>query len=144
MKYILLFLLLTPALSWAQEEPPKMPVPPPPEPNVAPQEVIDFPDVEAEFPGGRDAMDAFIKENMNYPEIAKNSGTQGRVYLEFVVGNDGAISQVRVMLGVSPELDREAKRIIRSMPKWKPGEANGKPVHTRYRLPIAFRLSEAE
>ena len=66
---------------------------------------------------------------------------QGKVYLSFVVGSDGSISQVKVERGVSKDLDREAKRVVRSMPKWVPGEAGGKKVATRCRLPIVFTLN---
>ncbi|XOV66710.1 MAG: energy transducer TonB [Fluviicola sp.] len=149
MKYILLLLLLTPVLSWAQEEPPVAPPPPPPPVAVKVKkktlpEVVDFPDVEAKFPGGSEALSAFIRENLEYPQSAVNRQQQGKVYLSFIVEKDGNITRIKVERGVSAELDEEAKRVVDSMPNWKPAEAGGKPVASRCRLPIVFQLSETE
>lgn len=105
-------------------------------------EVIDFPDLEAQFPGGMSALQQYIMENVKYPVEALEKGIQGRVYLSFVVEKDGTLTQIKVERGVSAELDSEAKRVVRAMPKWKPGEAAGRTVRTRCRLPIAFVLEE--
>ena len=103
--------------------------------------IIDFPDLEASFPGGSEAMKAWIKENLLYPEISKELGDQGRVYVTFVVEPDGSITGIDVMRGgVTDELNREAKRLIRTMPKWMPGETKGKAVRARCRIPISFTL----
>lgn len=112
-------------------------IPVPPRPPVDP---IEFPDVEAEFPGGAVELQRWIGTNIIYPETSIVMEEQGRVYLTFVVGADGKISDVDVTKGVSKDLDREAKRIIRNMPNWKPGEVDGKRVPTRCRLPIVFTL----
>ncbi|MCR9171741.1 MAG: TonB family protein [bacterium] len=129
------------------EEPKAAPVVAPP-PKITPakkkapkQEIIDFPDVEASFPGGAAALQSYIVNNIQYPETSIDMDEQGKVYLSFVVGSDGSISQVKVERGVSKDLDREAKRVVRSMPKWIPGEAGGKKVATRCRLPIVFTLN---
>ncbi|MFK7787776.1 MAG: energy transducer TonB [Crocinitomicaceae bacterium] len=130
------------------EPPPRDPTPPPPPPPppgptqpVKPAEIVDFPDVEAAFPGGAAAMKKWIQENVQYPEIARELGDQGRVYVTFVVEPDGAITGVDVMRGgITPELNREAKRLVRNMPKWAPGEVKGKAVRARCRLPITFTL----
>jgi protein TonB len=130
------------------EPPPKDPTPPPPPPPppgptqpVKPAEIVDFPDVEAAFPGGAAAMKKWIQENVQYPEISRELGDQGRVYVTFVVEPDGSITGVDVMRGgITPELNREAKRLVRNMPKWAPGEVKGKPVRARCRLPITFTL----
>jgi len=93
---------------------------------------------EAAFPGGQDAMARWLQMNMNYPEKELDQGIGGRVYLRFVVSTKGNISNVTVSRGVSPALDREAVRAVRSMPRWKPGTINGQPVNMWYNLPIKF------
>ncbi len=108
---------------------------------VVEEEIIDFPDVEAGFPGGTAAMKKWIAENVQYPQTAIEMNEQGRVYLSFVVEPDGSITNISVERGVSPDLDREAKRLLRKMPKWIPGEAKGKKARTRCRLPINFTLN---
>ena len=104
------------------------------------EEVIEFPDVEAEFIGGPQAFGKYIQTNIQYPSTSIEMNEQGKVYLSFVVEADGSITNVAVERGVSPDLDREAKRVVRSMPKWKPGEAKAKKSRTRCRLPINFQL----
>ncbi|TNE56089.1 MAG: energy transducer TonB [Bacteroidetes bacterium] len=104
-------------------------------------EVIEFPDVEATFPGGPAAMQQWIAKNVKYPQTSIELGEQGKVYVSFVVEPDGAITGVKVERGVSDDLDREAKRLVRNMPKWVPGEAGGKKARTRCRLPINFTLN---
>lgn len=129
-----------------EEEPaPQIPVPPPVEVGnvdqpVVEAEIIDFPDVEATFPGGAAEMQKWINSNVQYPQTSIEMNEQGRVYLSFVVEPDGKISNVKVERGVSADLDKEAKRVIRRMPPWVSGEANGKKVRTRCRLPIIFTL----
>lgn len=103
-------------------------------------EIIDFPDVEAEFPGGIVEMTKWINSNVQYPEVSIQMEEQGKVYLSFVVETDGSISGIKVEKSVSTELDREAKRLVRNMPAWTPGESSGKKVRTRCRLPIVFTL----
>ncbi|MCJ8291799.1 MAG: energy transducer TonB [Crocinitomicaceae bacterium] len=122
-----------------------IPEPPLPEPEPAPvpvqvDPILEFTDVEAIFPGGEKAMMKFISDNIKYPEVDKEMGTQGRVYVQFVVEKDGSLSNISIMRGVSKTIDREAKRVIRLMPKWKPAEAAGKIVRCRSRLPITFVL----
>jgi protein TonB len=107
---------------------------------VEEEEVIEFPDVEAEFIGGPQALMKYIQSNIQYPPTSIEMNEQGKVYLSFVVEPDGSITNVAVERGVSSDLDREAKRVIRSMPKWKPGESKAKKSRTRCRLPINFQL----
>ncbi|HLV41009.1 MAG TPA: TonB family protein [Brumimicrobium sp.] len=102
--------------------------------------IVDYPDVEAGFPGGAAAMKQFLADNIKYPEIAMELGDQGRVFIEFVVNKDGTIEQVKVLRGVSKEIDIEARRVVRKMPKWAPAESNGEPVRARCRIPINFIL----
>lgn len=107
------------------------------------EEVINFYVIEEkpEFPGGEAAMFQWISKNIKYPEIAKENGIQGKVYVQFVIGKDGKVSDVQVVRGVDPSLDKEAVRVIQSMPAWKPGKQRGKPVKVSFQLPINFKLS---
>ena len=107
---------------------------------IVDDEIIEFPDVEAEFKGGAQAMMKYIQQNIQYPPTSIEMNEQGKVYLSFVVEPDGSISNVSIERGVSKDIDNEAKRIVRSMPKWTPGEAKGKKSRTRCRLPINFQL----
>lgn len=109
--------------------------------KIKDEEIVDFPDVEAGFPGGVVAMKKWIADNIEYPETSIEMNEQGKVYLEFVVEKDGSISRIKIKRGVSEDIDREAKRIIRQMPKWKPGEAGGKVVRTTCSIPINFVLN---
>ena len=83
----------------------------------------------------------FVQDNLIYPEEAKNKGIAGRVFVEFVVEEDGTITNVRILQGLHPDLDEEAIRIVNMFPKWKPGKISGKPVRCRYQIPISFILS---
>ena len=119
------------------------PAPPPPveqkvEPVAAP--IVEFPDVEAGFPGRPAAMMKWINDNVKYPQTSIEMNEQGRVFLSFVVEKDGSITNVKVERGISIDLDREAKRVVRKMPKWIPGESSGRAVRARCRLPINFQL----
>ena len=96
-----------------------------------------------EFPGGYKEMMKYIEQNMRYPEEAKKAGTQGRVVVQFLVNKNGAISDVSVLHSVDRLLDAEAVRLVRSMPKWKPGMQKGKAVTVKYTIPMMFRLTEA-
>ncbi len=119
---------------------------PPPPPKPKQEEVTDeiFVVVEEnpEFPGGQTAMMKFLGDNIKYPVIAQENGIQGRVICNFVVERDGSITDVQVVRGVDPSLDREAVRVIQSMPKWKPGKQRGAPVRVRFTLPVVFRLQQ--
>ena len=101
-------------------------------------------DKRATFPGGAKEAYAFIKENLKYPEDAANYGIQGRVIVNFVVDKDGSISDIKVVRGVHPSLDAEAVRVVKLMPKWKPAENRGKPVRTKYMLPVFFRIQDVQ
>lgn len=105
-------------------------------------EVLDYPDVEAEFIGGASALQKYIFENIVYPNEAIELGEQGKVYLSFVVEKDGSITNVTVEKSVSESLDAEAVRLLEAMPKWKPGEANGMKVRTKCMMPIVFVFAD--
>jgi len=118
--------------------------PPPPKPKEeeATEEIFVVVEEQPEFPGGQAALMKFLSDNIRYPVIAQENGIQGRVICSFVVEKDGSITDVQVVRGVDPSLDKEAVRVIQSMPKWKPGKQRGKPVRVRFTLPIVFRLQQ--
>ena len=94
-----------------------------------------------EFPGGQQALFKYLSENVKYPVIAQENGIQGRVICQFVVNKDGSIVDVEVVRsGGDPSLDKEAVRVIKSMPPWNPGKQRGKPVRVKYTVPVSFRL----
>lgn len=110
--------------------------------NVFPEDGKIYTVVEQQpvFPGGEAAMMAYIKKNLKYPAFASENGIQGRVVLSFVVEKDGSISNIEVMRSPAEELTQEAIRIVKSMPKWRPGKLKGEKVRVKYVLPITFRL----
>ena len=93
-----------------------------------------------EFPGGQEALNRFLVRNIKYPLLAQETGIQGRVICQFVVNSDGSIVDIAVVRGVEESLDKEAMRVIKSMPKWTPGRQGGKNVRVKYTLPIRFKL----
>ncbi|MFT5823685.1 MAG: TonB family protein [Crocinitomix sp.] len=137
MKFLYL-LLIWPIFSFAQEE-----VPDVPQEIVPSSQVYDFVEEEPEFPGGMDAMTVYIANNIEYPAASIERDEQGIVYVKFVVGKDGSVSNVGIRKGVSTALDTEAKRVIAGMPKWKPGENNGEIVAVNFTIPVHFRLSNS-
>jgi protein TonB len=107
-----------------------------------PDKIFTVVEQQPEFPGGYTAMMKYLKDNINYPTIAQENGIKGRVTLQFVVDKEGIISQVKVIKGVDPSLDKEAVRVVKSMPKWIPGKQNGKPVNVWFTLPVVFQLND--
>ena len=94
-----------------------------------------------EFPGGSKALFKYLSENVKYPVIAQENGIQGRVICQFTINKDGSIVDVEVVRsGGDPSLDKEAVRVIKSMPKWNPGKQRGKPVRVKYTVPVNFKL----
>ena len=98
-------------------------------------------EVMPQYPGGQIAMMKYIMENMKYPEQAMKKGIQGRVAVSFIVEKDGSISNVSPIHPVHTLLDKEAVRVVKSMPKWSPGKQNGKPVRVQLIVPIMFKLN---
>lgn len=92
------------------------------------------------FPGGVGALMGYLRDNIHYPTVAAENGVQGRVVVGFVVERDGSITDVNILRGVDPSLDREAMRVVKSMPKWTPGKQNGSAVRVKYQVPVSFRL----
>ena len=104
------------------------------------QQIFEVVEEAPEFPGGMGALMKFLGSNIKYPTIAQENGVQGRVIVQFVVNKDGSIVDAKVMRSVDPYLDKEALRVVSSMPKWKPGKQRGKAVRCRYTVPVMFRL----
>ena len=115
------------------------PPPPAPKPEVA-TKVFDVVEEMPSFPGGNGALMSYLNSNTKYPVVAQENGVQGRVIISFVVERDGSISDVKVARSVDPSLDREAQRVVKSMPKWTPGKQNGQTVRVKYTVPVVFRL----
>ena len=115
------------------------PPPPAPKPEVS-TKVFDVVEEMPSFPGGQGALMSYLASNIKYPVVAQENGVQGRVIVSFVVERDGSISDVRVARSVDPSLDREAQRVVKSMPRWKPGKQNGSAVRVKYTVPVVFRL----
>ena len=114
----------------AQPEPPK----------EEETKVFDVVEQMPSFPGGPSALMQFLSSNIKYPVVAEENGVQGRVVCTFVVEKDGSITDVRVIKSVDPSLDKEAMRVVKSMPKWIPGKQNGSAVRVKYTVPVTFRL----
>jgi protein TonB len=93
-----------------------------------------------EFPGGTQKLADYLAKNIKYPQMARESGIQGRVFISFVVEPDGSVSNVNVMRSLGGGCDEEAVRVVKSMPKWKAGKQRGKPVRVSYILPVNFKL----
>ena len=104
------------------------------------QQIFQVVEEMPEFPGGMAECLKFIGKNIKYPTIAQENGVQGRVIIQFVVNQDGSIVDPVVMRSVDPYLDKEALRVIKMMPKWKPGKQRGKAVRVKYTVPVTFKL----
>lgn len=113
-----------------------------PEPEAKPKEEEIFVAVEqmAEFPGGQAALMKWLSNNVRYPESAQQNDIQGRVIVKFVVEKDGSIGKAEILKGVDRDLDREALRVVKKMPRWQPGKNNGVAVRSYFNLPVVFRL----
>lgn len=92
------------------------------------------------YPGGDAALMGYLHDNIKYPTVAAENGVQGRVVVGFVVERDGSITDVNILRGVDPSLDREAMRVVKSMPRWNPGKQNGFAVRVKCQVPVSFRL----
>lgn len=115
----------------AQPEPPK---------NEEENKVFDVVEEQPSFPGGQGALMSWLHDNIKYPVVAAENGIQGKVIVQFIVGKNGSISNVKVLRSVDPSLDKEAVRVVSNMPNWTPGKQNGASVNVRFTLPVTFRL----
>ena len=105
-----------------------------------PEKVFDMVEQMPTFPGGNTELMKYLSEHIKYPVMAQENGTEGRVIVQFVVEKDGTIAEAHVARGVDPYLDKEALRVVQSMPRWIPGKQNGKAVRVKYTVPVMFKL----
>lgn len=118
-------------------------VPPPPvEKKEEVKQVVENKvfDIAEQMPSFKGNVNQWLASNLSYPAVAAENGVQGRVIVQFVVEKDGSVSNVQVVRSVDPALDREAVRVVKSMPKWNPGMNNGQPARVKYTLPVTFKL----
>ena len=102
--------------------------------------VLEKAEVMPEYPGGDQAMMDFVAKNVQYPQEARDKEISGRVLVSFIVEKDGSIADVKVVKGIGGGCDEEAVRVVKAMPKWKPGKDKGKPVRVSYMMPFTFKL----
>lgn len=105
-------------------------------------EIFSIVEFMPEFPGGQRGLFKWLSKNVKYPVIAQENGIAGTVFVGFVVDKDGTITNVKVLRPVDPSLDREAVRVVKAMPKWKPGRQRNKNVRVSYTVPIKFRINQ--
>ena len=110
------------------------------EEDVQEQEIFQIVEEMPAYPGGEQKLMEFIAKGIKYPQIARETGIQGRVFVGFVIEPDGSVSNVKVLRGIGGGCDEEAMRVVKSMPKWKPGKQRGKAVRVSYMLPVNFKL----
>lgn len=113
-----------------------VPMDPPEEEN----KVYTFVEQQPEFPGGISALYAYLSEHLSYPQLAKENRVSGTVIVQFIVEEDGRVTELEIARGVSPELNEEALRVLAKMPPWNPGRMNGQDVRVRFTLPVRFTI----
>ena len=111
------------------------------EEEVVEQEIFQIVEEMPAFPGGEAKLMEYVAKNIKYPQIARETGIQGRVFVGFVVEPDGSVSNVKILRGIGGGCDEEAMRVIKSLPKWKPGKQRGKAVRVSYQIPVVFKLA---
>lgn len=155
MRLLLLPIFLLSSGLFAQGQPPPPPRSEPMEVTVepgndavplevdAPQEPLTIAEQMPEFPGGQQAMMTYLVKNLKYPQECVESEVEGKVFVGFVVGREGLITDVKVLRGVPgcPALEKEAVRVVKTMPNWHPGQQNGKPVPVQMTVPVVFKLT---
>ena len=110
------------------------------EEEVVEQEIFQIVEEMPAFPGGEQKLMEYVAKNIKYPQIARETGIQGRVFIGFVVEPDGSVSNVKLLRGIGGGCDEEAMRVVKSMPKWTPGKQRGKAVRVSYQIPVMFKL----
>lgn len=103
-----------------------------------PEQIFTVVEIQPEFPGGMAGLVGYLQKNLIYPAKAQKAGVSGRVFVSFVINDDGSIQDVQILKGLGHGTDEEAVRVIKAMPKWTPGKQKGKPVRVKYNLPISF------
>lgn len=101
-----------------------------------------MPETMPYFPGGRELLLKYLAANIKYPASAVKGKKEGRVIVTFIVQKDGSITHAKIAKSINPELDAEALRVVKGMPKWTPGTQNGKPVNVKYTVPVKFSLQK--
>ena len=109
---------------------------------VVDEEIFLVVENEPEFPGGEDSLYAYIARNIKYPEAAKKEKIEGRVFVTFVIEKDGQVSSAKILRDIGGGCGEEAIRVVKNMPKWKPGTQRGNPVRFQFNLPVSFMLGK--
>lgn len=104
------------------------------------EEIVTIPDVDPEFPGGQDALFNYLSQNIKYPEIARQNGITGKVYVTFVVEKDGSITDIKILRDIGGGCGAEAVRVVKAMPRWIPAKVGNRVVRCRFNLPVNFNL----
>lgn len=107
---------------------------------TAEEEVFLIVEQEAEFPGGLDALSKYLSANLTYPQEARDANVEGKVIVQFVIEKNGKVSNIKVLRDIGSGCGEEAVRVIKGMPRWKPGQQRGKPVRCQFTLPVNFQL----
>lgn len=110
--------------------------------NTGSDKIFESVEQQAQFPGGKTALLKWLSSNLRYPEAAQQNNIQGRVLVKFIIEKDGTVADPVIIHGVDPDLDKEAIRVIRSMPRWEPGKNNGVPARSYFTIPIGFKLQQ--
>lgn len=111
------------------------------EEEVAEDVIFTVVEDQPSFPGGEEARIRYLTDNLRYPQMAREAGIQGTVFVTFVVERDGSVTDVRVLRGIGGGCDEEAVRVVRNMPRWQPGRQRGQPVRVQFNMPIRFVLN---
>jgi len=110
------------------------------EEEIVEAEIFQIVESMPDFPGGDEARLTYLRDNIKYPQIARESNISGTVHVTFVVEKDGRVTDIRILRGIGGGCDEEAMRVIKAMPRWKPGKQRGKPVRVQFNMPIKFTL----
>jgi TonB family protein len=111
-----------------------------PEPEILKDTIVLFPEIIAEFPGGSQSLKDFISQNIIFPQLCKENNIEGRVFVKFLVHSTGGISQIQIARGVHPQLDFEAKNVVKKMPLWNPAIFQGRKVPSYAVIPVLFKI----
>lgn len=111
-----------------------------PEPEILKDSIVQFPDIIAEFPGGSQGLKSYLTKNLKFPNFCKENGIEGKVFVKFLVHSTGEISQIQIVRGLHPQLDIEAKNVVKKMPLWNPAVFQGRKVPSYTIIPIVFKI----
>lgn len=142
MKFLLVITCISSVLCYGQNSTPPLIKPVETQSEIIDKDAFVIVETDPEFPGGMEKLMRFISDNFKYPQIDQDNRIEGRIYVSFIVEKDGSVSTVGIMSSVSATLDAEAIRVVKLLPKWKPGTLNGKPIRVNFNLPILVKLKE--